>query len=88
MNDSPQSLTYMYESRLLDIDADSTCRHSESMESKSEPSEPRASTRQIVEFSLPPELATEVKIEAARRNMSLHQLFIEMWSLYKTNKPA
>lgn len=43
--------------------------------------------RQIVGFSLPPELAAEVKMEAARRNLSLRKLFAEMWALYKKNKP-
>ena len=45
-------------------------------------------TRQIVGFSLPPSLATEVKIEAAKRNLSLRKLFDEMWALYKTKKTA
>lgn len=39
--------------------------------------------RQIVGFSLPPDLAAEVKVEAARRNMSLGKLFAELWALYK-----
>lgn len=39
--------------------------------------------RQIVGFSLPPELAVEVKTEAARRNISLRTLFAELWILYK-----
>lgn len=49
------------------------------------PAKPRADGRQIVGFSLPPALATEVKIEAARRNLSLKDLFGEMWALYKNN---
>jgi hypothetical protein len=44
--------------------------------------------RQIVGFSLPPELAVEVKTEAARRNISLRALFGELWALYKTKKPV
>jgi hypothetical protein len=39
--------------------------------------------RQIVGFSLSPELAAEVKAEAARRNISLHDLLRELWALYK-----
>jgi hypothetical protein len=45
-------------------------------------------TRQIVGFSLPPALASEVKIEAAKRNLSLRELFGEMWALYKMKKTA
>jgi hypothetical protein len=44
--------------------------------------------RQIVGFSLPPALAAEVKMEAARRNLSLRRLFAEMWAIYKERKPA
>ena len=44
--------------------------------------------RRIVGFSLPPDLAAEVKIEAARRNLSLRKLFSELWALYKTTKTA
>jgi len=44
--------------------------------------------RQIVGFSLPPELAVEVKTEAARRNISLRALFGELWALYKAKKPV
>jgi len=47
---------------------------------------PHIKPRRIVGFSLSPELATEVKIEAARRGISLRQLFDELWGLYKTNK--
>lgn len=42
--------------------------------------------RRIVGFSLPPDLAAEVKVEAAKRNMSLRKLFGEIWTLYKTTK--
>ena len=41
--------------------------------------------RQIVGFSLSPELAAAVKMEAARRGMSLKKLFEEMWAAYETN---
>lgn len=40
--------------------------------------------RKIVGFSLPPRLAREVKEEAARRGLSLKDLFLEIWQLYKT----
>lgn len=49
------------------------------------PAQPRTAGRQIVGFSLPPAVAAEVKIEAARRNISLKDLFGEMWALYKNN---
>lgn len=39
--------------------------------------------RRIVGFSLPPELASEVKAEAGRRGISLRKLFEELWGLYK-----
>lgn len=60
------------------------------MPSTTSPAKPRADGRQIVGFSLPPTVAAEVKMEAARRNVSLKTLFAEMWALYKknTNKSA
>lgn len=39
--------------------------------------------RQIVGFSLSPEMARDVKTEAARRGVSLRKLFEELWSGYK-----
>ena len=39
--------------------------------------------RQIVGFSLPPEIAAAVKSEAAHRRMSLRKLFEEMWTDYR-----
>jgi hypothetical protein len=39
--------------------------------------------RQIVGFSLPPEQASAVKMEAARRGVSLKKIFDEMWTLYQ-----
>ncbi len=48
----------------------------------------RTRIRQIVGFSLPPDLAVEVKTEAARRNISLRDLFTELWTLYQAKKPA
>jgi hypothetical protein len=44
----------------------------------------RRDGRQIVGFSLKPEFASEVKAEAARRNLSLQELLREMWDLYKS----
>jgi hypothetical protein len=43
----------------------------------------RDDDRQIVGFSLPPELASKVKAEAGRRNIRLKDLFIELWELYE-----
>jgi len=42
--------------------------------------------RQIVGFSLPPELARAVKVEAAERKMSLRKLFEEMWADYQQRR--
>jgi hypothetical protein len=41
--------------------------------------------RQIVGFSLPRDLAAEVKIEAKRRKVPLKTLFVEIWALYKNS---
>lgn len=43
--------------------------------------------RQIVGFSLPPHIAREVKAEAMERGVSLRNLFLELWTLYKKSKP-
>lgn len=40
--------------------------------------------RQIIGLSLPPDVAREVKQEAAKRGLSLRGLFLAMWELYKT----
>ena len=45
-------------------------------------------TRKIVGFSLSPDLAVAIKVEAARREITLRKLFEEMWELYKTNKKS
>jgi hypothetical protein len=58
------------------------------MSRKTAPPRREPKTRQIVGFSLPPHLAAEVKVEAAKRNLSLRKLFGEMWTLYKTKKTA
>jgi hypothetical protein len=44
--------------------------------------------RQIVGFSLPPDLAAEVKMEAARLGIPLRALFVELWALYKKKEPT
>ena len=43
--------------------------------------------RKIVGISLSPELASKVKAEAGRRQVSLKRLFEEMWALYEKAKP-
>ncbi len=55
---------------------------------KTESSRRRNAPRQIVGFSLSPEMAAEIKVEAARRGLSLRQLLEEMWGQYKTRKPS
>ncbi|MCX8281768.1 hypothetical protein OSJ77_16360 [Phyllobacterium sp. 0TCS1.6C] len=44
--------------------------------------------RKIIGLSLPPELAREVKAEAARRGISLRALFEEIWSQYQKAKSS
>jgi hypothetical protein len=39
--------------------------------------------RQMVGFSLPRDLAVEIKEEAARRKIAVSKLFAELWPLYK-----
>jgi hypothetical protein len=46
---------------------------------------PPAEGRQIVGFSLPRDLAAEVKMEAARRGVSLKELFTEIWALHRSS---
>jgi len=58
------------------------------MTERAKPRRQNSKTRQIVGFSLPPDLASEVKVEAAKRAVSLRQLFTEMWALYKAKKTA
>ena len=50
-------------------------------------SPPKSRDRQIVGFSLAPELARKVKSEAGRRNLTLKKLFEEIWDLYE-KQPA
>lgn len=42
--------------------------------------------RKIIGLSLSPELASKVKAEAGRRNLSLKRLFEEMWALYEKHR--
>ncbi|MGP2490319.1 hypothetical protein ACTDI4_01640 [Mesorhizobium sp. PUT5] len=42
--------------------------------------------RQIVGLSLSPELARDLKVEAAERKMSLRKLFEEMWADYQERR--
>lgn len=51
------------------------------------PDAPKAKSRRIVGFSLPPELASKVKAEAGRRQIRLKMLFEEMWTLYEKHSP-
>lgn len=53
------------------------------MRKKKNPPKPTPADRQIIGFSLPRNLAAEVKIEAARRGLSLRKLFEEAWITYK-----
>lgn len=46
----------------------------------------RQDNRQIVGFSLSPEMARDVKTEAARRGISLRKLFEELWGDYGQRK--
>ncbi|MGE3709741.1 MAG: ribbon-helix-helix protein, CopG family [Hyphomicrobiaceae bacterium] len=48
----------------------------------------RTATRQIVGISLSPDSARTFKAEAARRGMSLKELFEEMWELYAKSQKA
>lgn len=48
----------------------------------------RNSNRQIVGISLPPDVARSFKAEAARRGVSLKELFEEMWELYGKSPKA
>ncbi|MFN3746893.1 MAG: hypothetical protein ACK4TL_19510 [Hyphomicrobiaceae bacterium] len=54
---------------------------------KSTAPRPGPAKRQIIGLSLSPELATDVKLEAARRRLSLRKLFEEMWSEYRAQHP-
>lgn len=45
---------------------------------------PEKAKRRIVGFSLAPDMAKDVKSEAARRGVSLRALFEELWAGYKS----
>ena len=42
--------------------------------------------RKIIGFSMTPELAATVKLEAAKQGVSLRKLFEEMWETYNKSK--
>lgn len=42
----------------------------------------KENAKQILGVRMTPELAREVKAEAAQRNMSLRKLFEEVWQIY------
>jgi len=42
-----------------------------------------SSSKPPVSLRLEPELAREFRVEAAKRDMRLNELFEEMWQLYK-----
>ena len=65
----------------------STCRLNALMPSRVPAQSPK-SERQIVGFSLSPEMARAVKAEAAQRGISLRKLFEELWSQYEKTKKA
>ena len=44
---------------------------------------PKERGRRIIGFSLSQELASKVKVEAGRRQISLKKLFEEMWVMYE-----
>src|ERR1700682_2979767 len=64
------------------LDQMSTCRHTAIVREKASQQRSGPAPRQIVGFSLAPATASEVKMEAARRGISLKALFDEMWMLY------
>lgn len=67
----------------LSVDSLSTSRHTTwTMKTDTTPNS-KAQPRKIVGLSLPPEVTAELKMEAARRGVSLRALFLEMWTLYK-----
>jgi len=68
---------------LSPLDEMSTSRHTGCTMEKIDTPPSNAAPRQIVGLSLSPEVAAELKMEAARRGLSLRKLFLEMWTLYK-----
>jgi hypothetical protein len=47
-------------------------------------SEQTQQNRKIIGISISPEMAADVKMEAAKRGVSLRSLFEEMWTDYRT----
>jgi hypothetical protein len=39
--------------------------------------------RKILGVSLPPEIANEVKAEAAKRDITVRELFLELWAKHR-----
>lgn len=65
------------------VDLSTTCRM------KNQPNrQDKQANRRIVGFSLSPDMAADVKAEAAKRGISLRKLFEEMWSEYNMKKAA
>ena len=56
------------------------------MNTKSPQSTTKSGIRQIIGFSMSPTMATEVKLEAAKRGMTLRKLFEEMWAAYQEGR--
>lgn len=50
------------------------------------PGKEKKQQTQIIGLRLSPALVREVRQEAARRDLRLNQLFVEIWTLYKTTK--
>ena len=48
----------------------------------------RRGESRIIGFRLPVKVAEAVKVEAARRNLPLNALLVEMWELYRESKRA
>jgi len=48
----------------------------------------RQDDSQIIGFRLPIPIAKAVKVEAARRQIALNALLVEMWELYRESKRA
>ena len=44
---------------------------------------PDSGATKIIGFRLPLPIATAIKVEAARRQLPLNRLLIEMWQLYR-----
>ena len=54
-----------------------------SMARNTDPAPRGPKARKIIGISLSPELASKVKAEAGRRQISLKRLFEELWELYE-----